>query len=102
MSMPEISPEQLREKLDRGEEIILLDVRESYEYEEDNLGGELIPLGTLMMRLPEIEQYKNREIVIHCRSGSRSAVAQQLLLRQGFNNVSNLAGGILAFRESIK
>lgn len=102
MNITQISVEELKNKFDQNEEFLLIDVRETYEYEEDNLGGELIPLGTLMMKLPELEAYKKNEIVIHCRSGARSAVAQQLLLRQGFENVHNLDGGIIAYRKRIR
>ncbi len=99
MSFSEISATELREKLDRGDDFILLDVREPYEYEEENLGGQLLPLGMIMLRLNELEPHRKREIVVHCKSGNRSMVAQQFLVRQGFEKVYNLSGGLNAWNE---
>lgn len=95
----DISVEDLKARLDAGEEFNFLDVREEYEYEEDNLGAVLIPLGELPDRLEEIEAWKDQEVVVHCRSGARSANAKAFLETQGFTNVRNVIGGILAYNK---
>ncbi|MDH4462328.1 MAG: rhodanese-like domain-containing protein [Spirosomataceae bacterium] len=95
----DISVEDLKARLDAGEEFNFLDVREEYEYEEDNLGAVLIPLGELPDRLEEIEAWKDQEVVVHCRSGARSANAKAFLGTQGFTNVRNVIGGILAYNK---
>jgi rhodanese-related sulfurtransferase len=94
----QLSNRELKEKLDAGEPIMLIDVREPLEHEEYNIGGDLIPLGTLMSRLDELD--KNARIVTYCRSGSRSNMAAQALVAQGFTDVSNLQGGMLGWREA--
>lgn len=91
--------EELKERLDNGEDLNFYDVREEHEYEEDNLGAVLIPLGELPDQLAELEPLKNEEIIIHCRSGARSGKAAKFLEAQGFSNVRNVLGGILAYRE---
>ena len=95
----DISIEELKAKLDKGETFNFLDVREEYEYEEQNLGAKLIPLGELPDRLDEIEAWKDEEVIVHCRSGARSGKAKAFLTAQGFSNVRNVLGGILAFNE---
>ena len=96
----DITVEQLKELLENGETINLIDVREEHEYEDDNLGGILIPLGEIPDRLDELEAMKGQEIYIHCRSGARSGKAKNFLISQGFERVHNVLGGIIAFRES--
>jgi len=98
-AVPEISPEELKGRLDRGDDIFILDVREPHEYQICNLGGRLIPLGDLPARMSELDS--SREIVAHCRSGVRSAKAVTLLRQAGFGKVRNLAGGILAWAEKV-
>ncbi|MDI9872268.1 rhodanese-like domain-containing protein [Flectobacillus roseus] len=95
----DITVEELKQRLDAGEEFNFLDVREEYEYEEDNLGALLIPLGELPDRLEEIEGWKEQEVVVHCRSGARSGRAKAFLEAQGFTNVRNVLGGILAYND---
>ncbi|GAB3315709.1 hypothetical protein GCM10027299_05030 [Larkinella ripae] len=95
----DITVQELKERLDKGEKVNLIDVREPNEYEEDNLGGELIPLGDLPYRIDELEDRQNEELIMQCRSGARSARAQQYLEQNGFTNVRNLTGGILAYRD---
>lgn len=95
----DISVQDLKARLDAGEEFNFLDVREEYEYEEDNLGALSIPLGELPDRLEEIEDWKEQEVIVHCRSGARSGKAQAFLQAQGFTNVRNVLGGILAYNE---
>lgn len=97
--MEDITAKELKERLENGEEITLLDVREPYEYDEDNLEGTLIPLGSLAEKLSELEDKKDEEIVVHCRSGARSANAKQYMASQGFSKVRNLLGGIIAYRK---
>lgn len=94
--MKDITAQELKERLDKGEKPYLIDVREEWEFEEKNLNGQLIPLGTLPHRLEEIKAGKDEEIIIHCRSGKRSATAQKFLQQQGYTNVRNLEGGIEA------
>ena len=99
--IPQISVEELKRKLDAKEDFFLLDVREPHEVPIANIGAPLIPLGQLEQRLGELAAYKNREIVIHCRSGSRSQKAALILKNAGFTHPENLAGGILAWADKI-
>ncbi len=94
----DISVEELKALLGSGEKIHLIDVREEYEFEADNLGGHLIPLGEIPDRIDELEALKGQEIYLHCRSGARSGNAKNYLISQGFNKVHNVIGGILAYR----
>ena len=97
--VPEIQPTELRARLDAGDDLFILDVREPHEYQICNLGGHLIPLGDLPARMNELDS--SREIVVHCRSGVRSAKAVTLLRQAGFSKVKNLAGGILAWSDKV-
>jgi sulfur-carrier protein adenylyltransferase/sulfurtransferase len=97
--IPQISPVELKRKLDAGEDIFVLDVREPHEYQIANLGAKLIPLGDLPARLGELD--RNREIVVHCKSGGRSQKASELLAQNGFTKVVNLAGGITAWSNDV-
>jgi rhodanese-related sulfurtransferase len=94
MQVKEINVNDLNEKIQNGEKINLLDVREQFEYDMVNLKGKLIPLGELENRLSEIEEWKDEEVIIHCRSGARSAEACRILMRHGFKNPVNVQGGI--------
>ena len=98
-NVPEITPRELKSKIDRGEDVFILDVREPHEYQICNLGGYLIPLGDLSRRAAELDS--SREIVAHCRSGKRSAEAVEFLRRAGFRKISNLKGGILAWSDEV-
>jgi adenylyltransferase/sulfurtransferase len=95
----EITVEELKSKLDNGENVNVLDVREPHEYEVANIGARLIPLAELPQRLVELDQYEN--FAIHCKTGARSARAVQLLQGAGFQNVYNVKGGIDAWSEEI-
>lgn len=95
----EMQPEELKRRLDAGEQLFILDVREPHEYQIANLGGHLIPLNDLPKRLHELDP--NREIVAHCKAGGRSAKAVEFLRQQGFKHVHNLAGGILGWSEKV-
>jgi len=98
-SGPEITPRDLKARLDRGDDLYILDVREPHEYQICNLNGHLIPLGDLSKRASELDS--SREIVAHCRSGKRSAEAVEFLQRAGFRKVLNLKGGILAWSDEV-
>lgn len=90
-----------KKKLDAGEEIKLIDVREQYEHDEFNIGGELIPLGSLTAAIQEMELSQDTPIVVYCRSGNRSMMGRHLFMTAGFTNVLNLEGGMLAWQEMI-
>lgn len=100
--LPEMTATELKERLDRGERITIIDVREPYEWQIANLG----PYGAQLVPLRQLPEHLNRldsaqEIVLHCRSGQRSAQAQRQLWDAGFRRVWNLKGGILAWREEV-
>ncbi len=97
--VPEITVQELKSKLDDGEDINVLDVREPHEYEVANIGVKLVPLGELPRRLAEFDQ--NENFAIHCKTGGRSAKAVKLLRDAGFGNVYNVKGGITAWSEEI-
>ena len=97
----DITVQQLKEKLDKKEEFILIDVREDHEHEEFNVGGQLIPVGDMMHAVDDLEEHMDEEIVVYCRSGNRSAMAQEILEKHGFSNVRNLEGGMLSWLEVI-
>jgi adenylyltransferase/sulfurtransferase len=99
--IPQISVEALKAKLDAKEDIFVLDVREPHEYPIANLGAPLIPVGSLPGRIAEVAAQKDREVIVHCRSGARSQKAAVILKNAGFTNVSNLTGGILAWADKI-
>ncbi|WP_446744683.1 molybdopterin-synthase adenylyltransferase MoeB [Silvibacterium acidisoli] len=96
--IPQISPKDLKKKLDEGADIFVLDVREPHEYQIANLGAKLIPLGEVANRYVELD--KDREIVVHCKMGGRSQKAAEFLQQQGFK-VTNLAGGITAWSNDV-
>lgn len=96
----DITIEELKERLDKGENLNLIDVREEYEFDEFNIGAKLIPLGELPDRLEEIEAWKDQEILVHCRSGARSGRAKEYLVSEGFTNVRNVLGGMLAWQAA--
>lgn len=95
--MNDISPEELDLLLAQKEPVILLDVREDWEYEEVNIGGKLFPLNSIPFKLGELESYRDREIIVHCKSGTRSNQARKYLIKKGFTRVRALTGGIEAY-----
>jgi adenylyltransferase/sulfurtransferase len=98
--IPEITPRDLKARLDKGDDLFILDVREPHEVQICKLAnGHLIPLGDLPRRAAELD--KSREIVAYCRSGRRSADAVDYLQRSGFNKIWNLKGGILAWSDEV-
>ncbi len=97
--IPQMAVKELKRRMDAGEDVFILDVREPYEYKIANIGGTLIPQGEVPQRLGEID--RNREIVVQCRSGARSQKIAELLAQAGYIKVSNLAGGVLAWADEI-
>ncbi|RYE24520.1 MAG: rhodanese-like domain-containing protein [Sphingobacteriales bacterium] len=98
--MRQITVEELKAKLDSGENLHIIDVREPSEYEEYNIGAQLIPLGNIVnFQIDDIENLKNEELIIHCKAGSRSAQACMILEQAGFTNTVNVIGGVTAWRE---
>jgi len=98
--MQDITVQEYKSRLDAGEKIHIIDVREPEEYAEYNIGAKLIPLGQVMsMQVDEIDDWKNDELIVHCRSGKRSLQAGMMLETLGFKNVKNLVGGMLAWQE---
>jgi sulfur-carrier protein adenylyltransferase/sulfurtransferase len=96
----EIDVKEVKEKLDRGDNFVLIDVREPHEYQICNIpAAKLIPLGTVAQRLSELDP--EADIVIHCKSGMRSAKACGILRSAGFKHVRNMKGGILAWSDQV-
>lgn len=100
--MQTITVVELKAKLDAGEKINLVDVREPHEHAEFNIGGQLVPLGKVQtMQVDELEDMKDDTVYVYCRSGNRSGQACLILETMGFKNVVNVAGGMLAWQERI-
>ena len=100
--MDNITVEELKRRLDAGEKLNIIDVREPHEKADFDIGGVLIPLGqVLSMQIDEIEDLKDKEVIVYCRSGNRSGQACMFLDAMGFKNTRNLVGGILAWQEKI-
>ena len=98
--MQNITVEELKKRLDAGEELHIVDVREPHERAEFNIGGIFIPLGQIQsMQIDEIEDMKDKELIMYCRSGNRSGQACMFLDAMGFKNTKNLVGGMLAWQE---
>ena len=97
--MPDITPAELRQRQQAGENLHILDVRETWEAEESRIpGAQNIPLGTLPDKLDDLEDLKDQEVIVHCKGGGRSASAKAFLTQQGFTNVRNLTGGMMAYQ----
>ncbi len=99
VSVPTISVKDLKQRMDAGDDVMVLDVREPHEYKICNIGGLLIPLGELAARVHELDSA--RDIIVHCRTGVRSAQAVEFLQDAGFERVWNLKGGIHAWSDEI-
>ena len=91
----DITVEELKQRMDAGEQLFIIDVREPHEYEEFNIGAQNIPLSSIPMKIYDFDDDKDREIIVHCRSGARSNTAKALFVQMGFTNVKNLLGGML-------
>ena len=99
--MENISSAELKKRMDAGEEINLIDVREPFEHEDFNIGGILVPLGQIQtMQIDEIEELKDKEVICYCRSGNRSGQACLILDTLGFTNTKNLTGGMVGWMEN--
>lgn len=98
--MKNITVQELKQRLDNGEKLNIIDVREPSEYAEFNINAKLIPLGRIMgMNLDELDGLQNEEIIVHCRSGKRSMQACMMLETAGFTNTANLEGGMVAWQD---
>jgi len=98
--MKNITVEELKSRLDAGEKLHIIDVREPWEYAEYNIGGRLLPLGKIQnLQLEDLDDWKEEELIIHCKAGSRSAQACMILEQVGFSNVTNLTGGMIAWQK---
>lgn len=96
--MADITTTELRQRLQAGETPHLLDVREPWEHEEGRIDtAQNIPLGSLPEKLDDLEAWKDQEVIVHCKSGSRSGQAKAFLTQQGFSNVRNLLGGYTTY-----
>ena len=96
-----ITVTELKDRLSNGEKINLVDVREISEHNEFNIGGTLLPLGSIQaMDIDEIEEFKDQELICYCRSGNRSGQACQILDMLGFTNTKNLQGGMIAWQKA--
>jgi rhodanese-related sulfurtransferase len=98
--MQNITVEELKRRMDAGEKINLIDVREPHENADFNIGGTLIPLGKIQtMQVDDIEDLKGEEVILYCRSGNRSGQACMVLDMLGFKETKNLTGGMLGWQE---
>jgi len=97
--IPQLSVRNLKQRIDAGEKLFIVDVREPFEYQIANIGGRLIPQNDVPSRLDEFP--RDREIIVHCRSGVRSQRIAEFLSQNGYPTVVNLAGGILAWADEI-
>jgi rhodanese-related sulfurtransferase len=98
--MKEVTPQELKSMMDEKSDFELIDVREEYEFDEVNINGKLIPMGEVMERMAEIP--RDKKVVVHCRSGKRSAtVISALESQHGYHNLYNLKGGILAYIDEV-
>jgi len=96
----DIDVQALKSRMDKGEHLILIDVREPFEHAGFNIGGKLIPMGQFPAAMEELEPYRETEIILYCRSGHRSGIAKQMLKQAGFKQVRNLLGGMISWTAS--
>lgn len=97
--MQTITVAEVKSRLQSGEQLNILDVREPDEYAEFNIGGKLVPLGNIQsMQLDDLEDWKDKEVIVHCRSGKRSMMACYFLETIGFTNTKNLEGGVIEWQ----
>jgi adenylyltransferase/sulfurtransferase len=98
----DITVGDLKQRMDAGDDLFVIDVRERKEYEICRLeGARLMPMSEFANRVAELNDVKDREIIVHCRSGGRSAQVAQFMRKQGFANVRNLVGGVIAWAREI-
>lgn len=96
----DITVQELKERLDKGEKFMLVDVREQFERDEFHVGGDFIPIGKITQSMDHFAGKEAEEIVVYCRSGNRSGQVQRFLQQQGFKNVRNLTGGMLEWIDA--
>lgn len=99
--MADITVQELKQRMDAGEELTIIDVRELYEWEDAHITDNHIPMGDVPGKLAGMEAQKEAEIIVHCRSGGRSGQIAMFMAQRGFTNVRNLAGGMLAWKDNI-
>ncbi len=99
--LDDITVQELKKRMDAGESIALIDVREIYEHQEFNIGGELVPLGKLMNTASSLDIPRDAEVVVYCRSGNRSDMGKHILLMNGYTKPRNLLGGMIAWQEMV-
>jgi len=100
--MKTITVEAVKARIDAGEKLLLLDVREPHEHADFNIGGTLLPLGQVQtFQVDDIEDWKDKEVIVYCRSGNRSGQACMILEQAGFTNLSNLVGGMLDWQAKL-
>jgi rhodanese-related sulfurtransferase len=100
--MQNITVEELKRRKDAGEKLHIIDVREPSEYAEYNIGAKLVPLGQIAnMQIEDLEEFKNEELIVHCKAGSRSMQACMILEQAGFTHLVNVAGGMNAWRQMV-
>ncbi len=98
--MHTITVDELKARIDAGEQLHIVDVREPNEHAEFNIGGTLLPVGQIIaMKTDAIDDLKDSEVIFYCRSGNRSGQACMFAETMGFTNVVNVTGGMLAWRE---
>ena len=98
--MTTITVDELKARMDKGEQVHLLDVREDYERADFNIGGRHVPLGKIQsMQFDDIDDWRDEEVIIYCRSGNRSGIAGLFMEQAGFKNTVNLKGGVLAWQD---
>ncbi|MFT7229696.1 MAG: rhodanese-related sulfurtransferase [Bacteroidia bacterium] len=96
--MTDITVEELKQNIEKKMDFLLIDVREDWEHLDFNLKGRLIPLGTLPGTVDDLDAWMEKEVVIYCKSGGRSAAAKDFMVKQGFKNVRNLLGGVMEWQ----
>ncbi|MDQ3142677.1 MAG: rhodanese-like domain-containing protein [Bacteroidota bacterium] len=100
--MDDITVEELKNKMNKNDSFILIDVRENYEHTEFNIGGTLASLNaSLAYKIDELKGHEQDEIIVYCKSGNRSGIAKNMFIQAGFKNVRNLIGGMIAWRNRI-
>jgi adenylyltransferase/sulfurtransferase len=98
--IPEITPQEVKRMMDENQPFVLIDVREPREFQRCRIAGSrLIPLAEVPKRIHELDS--SQEVVVHCRSGQRSAKAVEWLIKAGFRKIHNLKGGILAWSDQV-
>lgn len=96
--MEDITVQVLKERMENNDTPVLIDVRETFENAEFNIGGKNIPLGTLSSQIPALQDLKDKEVVVYCAVGGRSGMAKAMLVEAGFTKVRNLLGGMMAWK----